>query len=100
LKDGGTDRASLDGVMGGTRALQVCRDICNGAKHLVINQPSVDAAFSIGREYAPPRIGSDSPDPERWFVIAGGDKYDALALVDECVAAWQALIDSLPQPPA
>jgi hypothetical protein len=32
----------------------VCRDICNGTKHWRIDhRPSVDADFSMGREYVP-----------------------------------------------
>ena len=63
-----------------TKELRLCRDICNGTKHLTITSASVDPGFSIGYEYAP-----DEPNGARMFLIAD-DEYDLLDLASKCVA--------------
>ena len=62
-----------------THELGLCRDIRNGTKHLTLTNASVDARFSIGREYDP-----SSASGYRLFLIAD-DKYDLLALAGRCV---------------
>jgi len=63
--------------------LRLCRDICNGTKHLNLDSASVDANFSIGREYAP-----SEPGHARLFVIANA-KYDLLDLATRCMELWR-----------
>jgi DNA-binding XRE family transcriptional regulator len=69
--------------------LRLCRDLCNGTKHLNISRPSVDAKFSIGREYAPAE-----PTGSRFFVVANG-KHDLLELAAACVAEWERFCSTL-----
>jgi hypothetical protein len=78
-----TSTAELDALFAGSRSLRLCRDLCNGTKHLNISRPSVDAHFSIGREYAP-----GEPTGHRLFAIAD-DKYDLLELAAACVKDWE-----------
>src|SRR6266508_3133572 len=85
-KDAAVSKNDLDQLMVGTYALRVCRDIANGSKHLTVTRPSVDANFSIGREY------QGRGQPERWFVIAGTDLLDALALARDCRDAWNVFL--------
>jgi hypothetical protein len=53
LKTSNVDRQDIDALLVSTPQLRVCRDICNGTKHLTLNNAGVDADFSIGREYDP-----------------------------------------------
>jgi hypothetical protein len=71
---------ALDSVYKRSRELQVCRDICNGTKHLTLRDASVDAEFSICREYDP------SHPAKCRLVIIAGEKYDLLDLASRCVA--------------
>ncbi len=82
-KDNAVPKDRLDTLIQGLLPLRICRDIANGSKHLKVNSPSIDANFSIGREYC----GSEKP--EQWFVIAGDDLVDVLALADQCVTGWK-----------
>ena len=82
-KDGAASKDQLDALMQSSQPLRVCRDIANGSKHLKVDWPSVDPIFLIRREYCGPEI------PERWFIIAGDDLVDTLALASQCVDAWQ-----------
>ena len=73
--------------------MRVCRDICNGTKHWRIDHPSVDAAFSIGREYVPANWPTDRPQLNAsWFIICGSTKYDIFQLADACVALWDSFL--------
>jgi hypothetical protein len=63
-----------------TKALRLCRDICNGTKHLNIADASVDPGFSIGWEY-----NHWEPNNARLFLIAD-DKYDLLDLAAQCMS--------------
>ncbi|MBN6742583.1 hypothetical protein JKG47_19115 [Acidithiobacillus sp. MC6.1] len=87
LKTSGATQQELDGLFAQNRELQLCRDICNGTKHLSINRPSVDANFSIGREYAPQELSGS-----RMFVIADAH-YDLLGLADRCMELWQQFVE-------
>ena len=72
-------KADVDELFTRTHELRLCRDICNGTKHLTLRNASVDAGFSIGREYDP-----SSASGYRLFLIAD-DKYELLALATRCV---------------
>ena len=76
--------ADLDALFASSKELRLCRDICNGTKHLNISRPSIDGQFSIAREYAP-----DEPHGTRLFVVAGGDFYYLIDLAATCVAQWR-----------
>ncbi len=65
----------------------ICRDICNRAKHHTIRQPSIDAQWSLGREYIP---GSDGG--YKYFLIVGDQMQDPLSVVGECERFWRDLI--------
>jgi hypothetical protein len=94
LKTSNVDHKDIEALFASMPQLRVCRDICNGTKHLTLNNPSVDPDFSIGREYDP-----SSPSGHRLFIIAHGTKdwaangkYDLLQLSSDCVDAWAAFI--------
>jgi hypothetical protein len=74
--------------------MQVCRDICNGTKHFNLTRPSVDAHFSIGREYIPANWPGSMPHFNgTWFIIAGSDKYDIFDLTHKCMAHWNTFLN-------
>jgi hypothetical protein len=73
--------------------MQVCRDICNGTKHWRIDHPSVDADFSMGREYVPAAWSGRRPHVnESWFIIAGKNKHDVFELADTSMALWDSFL--------
>jgi hypothetical protein len=72
--------------------LQICRDICNGSKHCNLNKKkvSIDAEFSLIREYVPSEcLGKRPRLNEDWIVVAGQHKYDLFELADKCWQTWQ-----------
>jgi len=88
--------ADIDRLIHADRAMRLCRDLCNRSKHFRISRPSVDASFSILREYR----GDDQPNA--LAVIAGSEKRDLWDVVDGCVQFWATLIRDrrLPDPPS
>jgi hypothetical protein len=68
--------------------LKICRDLCLGSKHLVIDRPSVDPNTSLVREYTPGPIGNPTVNGTRIVVIANG-KHELWPLVDDCMDAWE-----------
>jgi len=82
-------KQQLDNFFQEHEEMQICRDICNGTKHLEISKPSVDADFSIGREYEP---GYRPCLDESYFVIAYGDMHDLFDLADSCMRLWESFL--------
>jgi hypothetical protein len=75
--------------------LRECRSP-NGSKHLVLTTPRVGSGAKMGgRHYAltlgggPPRISAT------YSVEAGGKRYDALKLAQECMADWTAYLERI-----
>src|ERR1041384_6786560 len=50
LKSRVVAKTDLDDLFRQHVELQICRDVCNGTKHMEIDRASVDAHFSIYRE--------------------------------------------------
>jgi hypothetical protein len=94
LKNSDTVRpATLAAFFRLNEPMLVCRDICNGTKHWQIDRPSIDADFSIGREYVPTGWPGDRPHAnESWFIISGQSKYDVFQLADTCMALWESFL--------
>lgn len=84
---GGASPQDLDALFSGSLELQLCRDLCNGTKHLKLTSASVDAMFSTAREYSPP-----APTGWRPIVLADTTKHDLLGLASKCVDAWRTFI--------
>jgi len=66
--------------------LMLCRDICNGTKHLTINKPSVDSRFLTVREHEHSPGPGTTPEHERFVLFAAGKKHDLLGLAGDCLA--------------
>lgn len=94
-------KTDLDTFMESTPEMRICRDICNGTKHYSISRPSIDAQFSILREYNP-----YEPSRYRLFilledmdhVVKGKHdkynivKYDMVELAINCLRAWDVFL--------
>jgi hypothetical protein len=96
-----------------TTPLQICADIANGSKHLVLDPKrptktrdvntaitgqsvtvrpaTVTATVTIGAETSapPPRDAEARPAIHSWRIESGGVSYDAIDLAGKVVAEWQ-----------
>jgi hypothetical protein len=89
LNDGAASREELDDLMRGSLALKVCRDLCIGSKHLVIQKASVDQNASVVREYVPPPVSNPEASSSSRVVVIAHGKHELWSLVDGCMTAWE-----------
>ncbi|SEH02344.1 hypothetical protein SAMN05444920_1262 [Nonomuraea solani] len=106
-------KQALERHITATRALANCADLCNGTKHLVLNNPRVPGtpanlasqsvsvtlgAFETVSEFGPSVKELATPPADAttaehlWLVEFDGHYYDAANLADEVVAEWQNLL--------
>ncbi len=87
LNDSEISSSELNHFINSNPEMGLCRDICNGTKHFEINHPSVDAEFSIIREYDPFHDVWNTPE---YFIVilAGGEKYQPFDLINKCIDIW------------
>lgn len=96
-KSGGATQAQLDDLMAQTPSLKLCRELCNGSKHLVLNDTHKSARIHMMQE-------SRGEGQCRIRMIAfeargGGTDYAYVdELVNDIVAAWQGFCRALPNP--
>jgi hypothetical protein len=98
LVEGGfVTETQIDGLVQGDPSMRICRDVCNRSKHFRLNRrPSVDADFSILREYR------GEGHVNALAIIAGDEKRELWDVADSCVWFWRNLIRSeqIPEPPS
>jgi len=91
LKTSTITRHDMDELFHNSHELKVCRDICNGTKHLNVTSPSFDASFSIYREYSP-----NEPSKHRLVVLVDNDlrdyQHNVLDLADTCLSTWRTFL--------
>jgi hypothetical protein len=101
-KSGAASQAELDTLMKSTPALKLCRDVCNGSKHLTLDPARTDTDhIGLMREYVPPiGAGEEGGIRPRLFVFEGQEGSVELVeireLMRECVAAWRNFCAQLP----
>jgi hypothetical protein len=93
----GADAERLFDASKGLRWLQVCADLANGSKHLVINRTvRVDPSTRLGKVEG--AFDADVFDPSAFqtedtlVVYAAGWAWNALELADQCVAVWDTFL--------
>jgi hypothetical protein len=71
--------------------LRWCADITNGSKHLQANRrPRVDPKMGLGGRYYSVMLGAEPTTISvSYDIVCAGQSRDAMALADECLAAWE-----------
>jgi hypothetical protein len=100
---GAASRTSLDALMSTNHCLKLCRDLCNGSKHFVLDsRRSKTNHIGLMREYVPPPVGQSEGASSRLRLLAfeSHEGEVEFAYIDElmadCVAAWQEFCVTLP----
>jgi hypothetical protein len=70
------------------RALCLAHDLCNGSKHMRLTSPKVDSEYLTAMEYDP-----QSEIAYRLVLLADGQKFELLALADECIELWRRFLE-------
>src|SRR3989344_13161 len=83
----GLSASEVKNFVHASEILKLCGGLCNGSKHLKIDDPSFDKNIRINRHFYLPRGGHIIG---RSFVITSkGNEYDALELANKCVDEWK-----------
>lgn len=71
--------------------MKLCRDICNGSKHLKLTNPSINKYFALLLEYEPynQRLGKSLTE---WKLFTDGQKYSLIELMQACIRSWDNFI--------
>jgi len=77
-----------------SNCLMICGDLCNGSKHLKINNPRIDSDTTINRSYTVAEHVTDPILKRDFIVTSGGRQYNALSLAKECIGAWKNFFSS------
>lgn len=72
--------------------LEICRDLANGSKHLVINKPSVSSDIKINKREYSLTIGRGDPEIKVTYWIEGIPGVDAFSLATNCYAQWKVFL--------
>lgn len=84
----------------------ICRNICNGAKHLTVKHPgenpeahlenlqSIGASLAVMREHDPYATACKEKVEFKVIVLAGGKKWNALDLATECLKQWERFLSA------
>jgi hypothetical protein len=100
--DGAAPKAKLEALMCSNGCLKLCRDLCNGSKHLVLD-PKRSKTDHIGlmREYVPPPSNSRAQGRSRPSLLAFVSQEGEIEfrrideLMSECLDAWQTFCSEL-----
>jgi hypothetical protein len=73
-----------------TEVLRVCRDLCNGIKHCVLEaSPKFKPTYPNMTTTAQTVVVAGVPTTRWWVDVKPGDRRDMFDLADQCVAAWR-----------
>ena len=89
VQTGGVRPDEIEALIQASESMRICRDICHRSKHHSISRPSIDHQWSLGREYRPWSGGTSNYGH---FLIAGDEKREPLAVVQQCLKFWNDLI--------
>lgn len=70
--------------------MQICRDICNGTKHLNLTHPSIDDNFNIYREYD--HFTNKNENPIKFNIRADKYKFGLFELIHKLFNIWDTFL--------
>lgn len=91
----GINKDEIENFINKSENLSMCADLCNGSKHLVINQPRKDTQTKIGGRSFSLGLGIGSPKISvRYKVELKNRTYDAFDLATKSLKEWEDFLKS------
>lgn len=95
INSGALAKDVIDNFINSNTDLMICRDLCNGSKHLKINNPSIDKNIIVNRrEYSMSIGGGPTKIEVCYWIHAGKYLVNAFDLATNCVVQWEAFLKS------
>ena len=90
----GVTKADGDALINASPVLQLCADLANGSKHLVLTSSRTgDPSTTIARNDVAVFVGTGT-SAHRFYVASSGSEYDVLQLAEDAVAEWTKFLSS------
>ena len=95
VKAGAASNAELKSLFGDNPCLELCCDVCNASKHLVLDSRHTTARIGLMREYVPPPT-RDGASGSRPTLLAFQDRDGHVEfvpigqLLNDCMTVWRA----------
>ena len=84
---------AVENYINANRELQLCADICNGHKHLILNEPRSPENPTIGGQNITLQLGAGEPEIKVKFTVdTVTGPLDAFGLATRCLELWKAFI--------
>ncbi len=84
----GVTKATGDSLINASPVLQLCADLANGSKHLVLTSSRTgDPSTTIARNDVDVLVGTGT-SVHRFYVASAGKEYDVLQLAEDAVTEW------------
>lgn len=93
LEKSGKPSPSFTGPRSGVSdSMKICRDICNGDKHLVLDNTAFDKTTKLSRKDITIVIGSPHIIKEKYYVKVLGKDIDVKDIADGCIKEWKSFL--------
>ena len=101
ISSGVISKNEVNSFINSNEEMKICRDLCNGSKHLNLNNPSIGRDDKCGcgwhgvtlhREYDPFYQTIESPKPLKKFnyvILADFERFNVFSLADKCFNLWE-----------
>ena len=90
----GITKGDGDALIGGSLMLQLCADLANGSKHLILTKTRTgDKSTAITRNDVNVFLGTGTA-AHRFYVRSGGTEYDVLQIAESAVDEWEKFLTS------
>jgi len=81
-------RNKVEKFVSESEELNICGDICNGSKHLVLDRPKKSADTKIGSRHFSLVLGHGPIIHIEYIIESNGKKYDTHSLATKCIDTW------------
>ncbi len=100
LINSNVDQNAIHKYINENKELKICRDICNGAKHLKLTNPSIGKGsdmnmglrVTLHKEYDPYHEVTNNTKPldnATYVIVADFEKFNVFDLSDKCMELWE-----------
>lgn len=94
IESGVTNNKVVDKFISSEDDMKICRDLCNGSKHLVIKDPSIDPGIKVKNRAFSLSLSNESPRIKVvYWIEADGGVYHAFDVATRCLVLWEEFLE-------
>lgn len=90
INSGAVSKIAIDNLINADEDMKMCRDLCNGSKHLMIRDPSIDPNIKVKNKDIALELGAGMPQIKIiYWIEARGGVYHAFDVATRCLVIWK-----------